>query len=213
MKQNTFQGVDEDAFGKRLKISEYFLPITQETVIETWYYLSFDDARRFIDDTEWIELQIEHVGELQNPWIKLITFEHTHTTTGAIRRHFSTSLRPYIQGYGCDGTTDLNIHALANRLAEQHGLDYPSLLACAYPDQFSRTDDFQWLNDEVVLAETVIPKTIDADLVLRDLQQINNYTLAIEFGIALHKIDVISTDWAQIREYQNIILQQMRAGC
>jgi hypothetical protein len=116
-------------------------------------------------------------------------------------------LRPYIQGYGCDGTTDRNIHALANRLAEHHGLDYPSLLVRAYPGEFSPSDDFQWLHDKDVLDETVIPNTVDADLVLSDLQAINNYTLSIEFGIALQKIGIISTDWTKIRKHQNLMIQ------
>lgn len=50
MKQDTFQGVDMDAFGKRVKVREYPGSITHDTTIETWYYLSFDDARRFIHD-------------------------------------------------------------------------------------------------------------------------------------------------------------------
>ena len=205
MKQEEFQGVHNDAFANRVKIREYSGSITLETIIETWYYLSFEDARRFINEKDWIERKIGQGKTLQNSWIKLITYEYTNTITATIRRHCSTSLRPYIQGYGCDGTTDLNIHALANRLAEQHGLDYPALLACAYPDDFSRSDDFQWLHDEDVLAETLIPKKVDADLALNDLQEINNYTLAIEFGIELQKLGVISTDWAEIREYQNMM--------
>ncbi len=209
-KQEDYQGVHNDAFGKRLKIREYSVSITNERIIETWYYLSFDDARRFIADKECIELKIRHGRALQDPWIKLITCECMNMKTGMTRRYYSSSLRPYIQGYGCDGTTDLNIHALANRLAEQHELDYPSLLKRAYPDEFSVSDDLQWLHDEDVLAETVIPKTVDADLALKDLQEINNYTLAIEFGIELHKIGVISTDWAKIREYQNIMTQQIK---
>ena len=172
-----------------------------------------EDARCFIKDNDWIERKIEQGERLQNPWIKLITREYTNTVTGKIRRHSSTSLRPYMQGYGCDGTTDLNIHALANRLAEQQGLDYPALLVRAYPDDFSLATDFQWLHDEVVLAETIIPKDINADLALKDLEDINNYTLAMEFGIELYNRGVISTDWAKIREFQDMMKQGAFPKC
>ncbi|NJL59010.1 MAG: hypothetical protein HC887_04510 [Desulfobacteraceae bacterium] len=210
MKQEDFQGVYyKDAFANKVKVREYPGSIPHETIIETWYRLSFEDARRFIYDKDWIERKIRQGKPLKDPWIKLITHEYIHAITGTIRRHCSTSLRPYIQGYGCDGTTDLNIHAIANRLAEQHGLDYPALLTCAYPDDFSLSDNFHWLRDEDVLAETVIPKSVDADLALKDLQEINNYTLAIEFGVELQKLGIIPTDWAKIREYQNMMKQQI----
>ena len=209
MKSKGFRGIHKNAFSKRLKTRKYPGCVPDETVIETWYRVSFEDARCFIDDNDWIERKVEQGRMLQDPWIKLITYEHTNTATGKVRRHWSTSLRPYIQGYGCDGTTDLNIHTLANRLAEQQGLDYPALMIRAYPGDFSLANDFQWLHDEVVLAETIIPKDINADLALKDLQDINNYNLAMEFGIELHNLGVISTDWAKIREFQEVMKHQI----
>ena len=209
MKPEGFQGVHKDAFANRVKIRKYPGVAKNETVIETWYRLSFEDARCFIDEKDWIERKIEQGKTLHNPWIKLITHEYTNTVTGKIRRHWSTSLRPYVQGYGCDGSTDLNIHALTNRLAEQHGLDYPALLIHAYPDDFSLADNLDWLYDKDVLAETVIPKKVDAELALKDLQDINNYTLAMEFGIELYKIGVISTDWVKIRETQDMLKKKI----
>ncbi len=205
MKSESFCGIHENAFSKRLKIRKYPGCVKDETVIEAWYKVSFEDARCFIENNDLIERKIEQGKMLQNPWIKLITCEYTNTATGKVRRHWSASLRPYIQGYGCDGTTDLNIHTLANRLAEQQGLDYPALMIRAYPGEFSLANDFQWLRDEIVLAETIIPKDINADLVLEDLQEINNYTLAMEFGIELYNLGVISTDWAKIREFQDVM--------
>jgi len=209
MRLEDFHGIHKDAFANRIKIREYTGGVKNETVIETWYRLSFEDARRFIDEKDWIERKIEQGKTLYNPWIKLITHEYMNTVTGKIRRHWATSLRPYIQGYGCDGSTDLNIHALANRLAEQHGLDYPALMIRAYPDDFSIADDFHWLHDEDVLAETVIPKEVDTELALKDLQDINNYTLAMEFGIELYNLGVISTDWAKIRETQDMLKKKI----
>ena len=209
MKKLIFSGIHDHAFAHRLKTRKYNGGVKNEIVIETWYRLSFEDALCLIDKKEWIEQKIEQGKALQNPWIKLITYEYTNTITGKIRQHWSTSLRPYSQGYGCDGTTDLNIHALADRLAEQQGLDYPALIVRAYPGDFSLVDDFQWLHDEDVLVETVIPKDVDADLVLRDLQDINNHTLAMEFGIELYNIGVISTDWTKIWEFQDVMKKQI----
>lgn len=209
MRRSDFHGVHEDAFAHRLKTRQYEGCLKNELVIETWYKLSFEEARCFIGDNEWIERKIEQGQALLNPWIKLITHEYKNTITGKIRRGCSTSLRPYMQGYGCDGSTDLNIHAIANRLAEQQGLDYPALLIRAYPGDFSATGDFSWLQDDVVLAETIIPQEIDADLVLRDLQDINNYTLAEEFGIELYHLGAISTDWAEIREFQDVMKKKI----
>jgi hypothetical protein len=211
MKRLDVHGVHEDAFAHKLKTRQYEGCLKNEIITETWYRLSFEDARRFIDDDEWIEQKIEQGQTLLNPWIKLITHTYKNTITGKIRRCWSTSLRPYVQGYGCDGSTDLNIHVIANRLAEQQGFDYSSLLIRAYPIDFSTADDFSWLKDEVVLAETIIPQEIDADLALRDLQDINNYTLAEEFGIELYNVGAISTDWAEIRKTQEVLRKKIES--
>lgn len=209
MRESEFHGVHEDAFANKLKAQEYDGCIDGETVTETWYRLSIQDARRFIDETEWLERKIEQARKVPDPWIKLITYEHRNAITRTMRCHWSTTLRPYMQGYGCDGSTDLNIHAIANRLAEQQEIDYPSLMIRAYPRDFSATADFSWLNDEVVLAETIIPKKIDIDLALRDLEEINNYALAIELGIELQKAGVVSTDWAEIQKAQEVLKKEI----
>ncbi len=209
MRKSEFHGVHEDAFSKKLKTQEYDGCVDGEIVTENWYRLSIEDARRFIDDAESVERKVERGYELPDPWIKLITCEHRNTATRETRRYWSISLRPYIQGYGCDGSTDLNIHAIANRLAERQGIDYPSLLRKAYPEEFPSTADFSWLDDVVVLAETIIPKEVDADLALRDLEEINNYTLAMELGIELRKVGAVSTDWAEIRKTQEVLKKEI----
>ena len=208
MKSLDFPNIFEEAFANRLKTREYD-GVADEIVTEKWYKLSFEDAKCFIDDQEWIEHIIEPKNQLSKSWIKLITHEYKNTKTGAIRRYSYTSVRPYVQGYGCDGTTDLNIHAIANRLAEQQGLDYPALWRKAYPFYFYAKFDFSLFTDDVVLAETLIPQKIDADVALRDLEAINNYTLAMEFGIALHEIGAISTDWAETRRNLEMLKTQI----
>ena len=58
---------------------------------------------------------------------------------------------------------------------------------------------------------TIIPQRIDADLALRDLQDINTYTLAEEFGIELYNVGAISTDWAKIREFQDVMKKHIES--
>lgn len=50
------------------------------------------------------------------------------------------SVRPFVLGYGCDGTTDGNIHYIALQLCEQLGLDYIELYEQAYVE----TGDESW---------------------------------------------------------------------
>jgi hypothetical protein len=205
-----YLGIYEGAFANRLKTLVRNGHVDGEVVTEVWYQLSLEDAKRFIKNDESTELNIEEGNELPDSWIKLVTTEHKNTVTGETRHYWSTSLRPYVQGYGCDGKTDLNIHAIANRLAEKHGLDYRSLLARAYPGEFSLSDDFSWLKDDVVMAETTIPDEIDPDLALRDLEQINNYTLAMEFGIELYRLGAISTNWEEIRKNLDVMKKKIQ---
>lgn len=210
--ESKFSGIYEGAFANPLKTRQYDGFVDDEVATQVWYKLTFDEAKRFIKNDEYTKRKIEKGNERPGSWLKLITTEYRNTKTGEIRRSWSTSLRPYIQGYGCDGTTDPNIHAIANRLASNHGLDYGSLLARAYPKEFSVGDDFSWLADEVVMAETIIPEEIDPDLALRDLEQINNYTLAQEFGIELYRLGVTSKNWVEIKELIEAMTMRIRQG-
>lgn len=201
-------GIDKHALTNMLKRQEYSGYLNREHVVETWYQLSPDNARRFINEqTEWLEQTLQRTHNHPEAWIKLMTLEYTEIMTGKKRWSWTVSLRPYIQGYGCDGTTDLNIHAIANKLAEQYRIDYPTLLKQSYPTDYSGTDDFHWLNDKIVLAETFIPPQIDADLALQDLQEINHYTLAENFGVELYRIGAIAMNWQHIKE-NRVLLEE-----
>jgi hypothetical protein len=89
------------------------------------------------------------------------------------------SLRPYEQWYGCDGTTDANIHLIGWRMCDALGLDYPALYEQAYDDEapcWLRGFDFAPYE-----AETIIPPApIDEVLrgMIHDLHEINNHSLA-----------------------------------
>lgn len=92
------------------------------------------------------------------------------------------SVRPYTQWYGCDGTTDANIHFIAKTLCGRLGLVYADL----YEQAYSRPQDeplgqswvrrFDWNGTE---AETVVPELSEITLcgVLHDLEEINNHSL------------------------------------
>ncbi len=210
MKKIEFPGIFEGAFRNRLKVREGSGIVEGEVVTEVWWKLGFEDAERFIENDEYTDHIVEKGRKHPDSWIKLITTEHKNTVTGESRRYWSTSLRPYVQGYGCDGTTDLNIHLIAARLAKKHGLNYRSLLARAFPGEFTASTDRAWLEDDVVIAETTIPEEIDPDLALEDLEQINNYTLAMEFGIELFRLGVTSTNWEEIRKALEHMKKRMR---
>lgn len=210
MKKSIYSGIYEGAFVNKLHTEEHRGIVDGEIVTEVWYKLSLEEAKQFIENDEYTELKIEEGNELLGSWIKLVTTEHQNTITGKTRRYWSTSLRPYVQGYGCDGTTDMNIHTIANILAEKYGLDYRSLLVQSYPDQFSLSNDFSWLNDDVVMAETTIPEEIDPDLVLQDLGQINNHTLVINLGVELYKLGIISTNWEEFKNNQDTMIKEVQ---
>lgn len=143
---------------------------------------------------------LTRVNQLPGSWLKYIYYEVLDSSGRTARWWIEMSVRPYIQGYGCDGTTDEPIHAIANRLAAQHGIFYPDLLVSAYPDSYSTDEDFAWLTSEAVLAETFIPDEIGPMLALDDLMSINNYQAADLLGELLAERGVVPSDWAWLRE-------------
>ena len=94
------------------------------------------------------------------------------------------SPRPYLQGYGCDGTTDGNIHLIAATLCGRLGIDYAAAYAEAYRSDTAPDEARDWvadlLADNELADETVIPKGKGRkalSLALQDLYQINNRSL------------------------------------
>lgn len=101
------------------------------------------------------------------------------------------TVRPYHPGYGCDGTTDLNIHLIAEILAERAGLNYSQVYRSAYPDQPQHHRE--WLiairSNSKLKTETLIPRTQrlnDWILALGDLYEINNRSLVQELSDCLN---------------------------
>ncbi|MCB0014319.1 MAG: hypothetical protein KDE34_20540 [Anaerolineales bacterium] len=143
---------------------------------------------------------LTHMNQLPDSWLKYIYYEVLDSSGRITRWWVEMSVRPYIQGYGCDGTTDESIHAIANRLVAEYGIYYPDLLVLAYPDSYSRDEDFAWLTGEAVLGETFIPDEIDPMLALDDLISINNCQAADLLGELLAERGIISLDWPFLRE-------------
>lgn len=84
------------------------------------------------------------------------------------------SVRPYRLGYGCDGTTDENIHLIAWRVCDKLGIDYPALYLEAYGDNLLDFD--RW---DTIALETEMPTMTTFTLrgILHDLNEINCRTV------------------------------------
>ena len=102
-----------------------------------------------------------------------------------------TTLRPYVVGYGCDGSTDANIHYVAQTMVKLLGWDYKEIYEKAYAWQQKVncgdwiTDDLGELTDEAlkkmkVKDTTLIPHQTTIKQVLDDLYDINNRSLVEE---------------------------------
>lgn len=93
------------------------------------------------------------------------------------------TLRPYKQGFGCDGTTDNNIHLIASIMAEREGWNYAELYSQV--NKISVEEIENWLKDiqdksGVTRKETLMPVYNTAKkwaLALNDLYQINARSL------------------------------------
>jgi hypothetical protein len=84
--------------------------------------------------------------------------------------------------YGCDGTTDENIHLITAVFCDRLGLDYIAIYKEAYPDSSDGIEQgmANLLNDVEIREETIIPESTGLDelkLMLSDLYQINNRSL------------------------------------
>jgi len=109
------------------------------------------------------------------------------------------SPRPFIQGYGCDGATDENIHLIAVTLCQKLGIDYVAAYVQAYnPDD----DTINWIkslpNDRALMEETILPENAGPEelgLMLHDLYQINNRSLVCVLEDALEERGIIVADW------------------
>jgi hypothetical protein len=133
------------------------------------------------DDSQRVESARLFARRLPNGYVKKITWDEEGGYPEHAWGYVQYSPRPFRQGYGCDGTTDNNIHLIAAVFCNRLGLDYIDIYKEAYPDSDGVE---QWianlLGDKELREETIIPEVIGMDeliLTLSDLYQINNRSL------------------------------------
>lgn len=123
------------------------------------------------------------------------------------------TVRPYVPGYGCDGTTDRNIHLIAKRLCAEVGVDYREAYRAAYGKEEPESDNPVWidrLDDDAALAsETIVPEVSRDSLVvmLRDLYQVNNRSLVAELAERLTAVGRDMRDWWRVEDEAKARLQ------
>lgn len=156
------------------------LIIDPNTEISVWESSDYPYSERMIDRIKVLKKKL-----FKGAWIKKIVWDEE----GGYPKHswgfIQYTLRPYRQGYGCDGTTDNNIHLIASTMAQREGWNYEAIYREAYGDE----SDHAWLHDWLehiqkpngtTRKETLLPVQNAAKnwaLALNDLYQINNRSL------------------------------------
>lgn len=120
---------------------------------------------------------------IPNGFIKKIVWDKEGGYPEQAWGYVQYTARPYMQGFGCDGTTDNNIHLIGLELSKISGIDYLSAYLEAYNDR-DNADISAWLSsllaDETIRKETIIPTQANLHTwswALNDLYQINNRSL------------------------------------
>ena len=146
--------------------------------------ISLDEAYQAtgFDDSHRVESARLFARRLPNGYIKKIIWDEEGGYPEHACGYIQYSPRPFRQGYGCDGTTDENIHLIAAVFCERLGLDYIAIYKDAYTDSSDVKEQSManLMNDNEIREETIIPESIEIDelrLMLSDLYQINNRSL------------------------------------
>ncbi len=146
--------------------------------------ISLDEAYQAtgFDDSHRVESARLFARRLPNGYIKKIIWDEEGGYPEHACGYIQYSPRPFRQGYGCDGTTDENIHLIAAVFCERLGLDYIAIYKDAYTDSSDGIEQSManLMNDKEIREETIIPESIEIDelrLMLSDLYQINNRSL------------------------------------
>lgn len=111
-----------------------------------------------------------------------------------------TTIRPFIVGCGCDGSTDNNIHYVAEYMVKKLGFNYKKIYENAYSKKDGK-DCAEWIDKPLSELEdstgmgkvkdtTTIPDDATVGLVLEDLYQINNRSLVEVLEELLEKYNI-----------------------
>ena len=148
----------------------------------------------------WLIQCADKAATLPNGYIKKILWDAEGGYPGHSHGFIQYSPRPFIQGYGCDGTTDENVHLIAQVLCNVLSIDYADVYAAAYPD--AGEDTLDWIRglalDQDIVTETIVPKGADRQtlaLMLHDLQAINNRSVIDELLNIFGERDIEVDDW------------------
>lgn len=123
------------------------------------------------------------------------------------------SVRPYMLTYGCDGTTDSNIHYLAMIICNHYKIDYLKAYKLAYPER-DKNDFFEWkmylnevFNDNFIKETTIVPENIIEQNVIElihDLYEINYQSLVQVLIEMFQKINIdCDFFWEKVQKYQH----------
>jgi len=112
----------------------------------------------------WFFQCAEKARLISGGYIKKILWDAEGGYPESSRGTIQYSPRPFIQGYGCDGTTDANVHLVALTLCQKLGIDY----VAAYVQAYNPSDDpINWIeslsNDRGLMEETILPQNAGPD--------------------------------------------------
>jgi hypothetical protein len=148
----------------------------------------------------WLKQSAERAATLPKGYIKKVLWDAEGGYPEHANGFVQYSPRPFCQGYGCDGTTDENVHLIALTLCKRLGIDYVAVYAKAYPD--ADNDTLGWIRglplDKEITQETIIPKHAGAKelaLMLNDLQATNNRSVIDVLLETFGRRDIQLDDW------------------
>lgn len=167
----------------------------EEAVIRSWG-LPFKSTRERI---EYVRSLAKRAAGLPGGFVKKIVWDKEGGYPEHAWGFVQYTVRPYWPGFGCDGTTDENVHLIACTLCEQLGIDYAKAYARAYRDTTLKQAQ-KWVQEmksnDALRQETAIPELSEPDaltLMVADLYQINNRSMVdvLEKELAKrgHKVD------------------------
>ncbi len=138
-------------------------------------------------DVEWLLQLQSQAASLPGGYVKKIVWDREDGYPEHAWGFIQWTVRPFVQGYGCDGTTDRNVHLVALTLCEMLDIDYLHCYREAYAE-----NECAWIEalseDRNLIEETRLPAEPSMDafvLMLADLYQINNRSLVAVLADAL----------------------------